>query len=733
VPGYTVERALGQGGDAEVWAGRRRITGERVALKVLHPRAPGAGEAARREAALLAAVDHPHVLRILELVEVGSALVLVLPLAEGGDLGRLVRARGVLEPGEVVTACAPVAQALASVHQRGLVHGDVTPSNILLTAEGLPLLADLGVARIAGEQPDEVGATAGYAAPEVVAGHAPGPAADVYGLATVAVLALTGRLPTRPFGLPGIAPATAGALGRALDHDPHRRPTAATLASTLFAMAAPEAIVLVPAGQHDGGAPAEPGPADADGSHRARHGARRSRSEGADEPPPPRGGRRRRRTGSTAAAAGAAAGVAGSAAAPPGASPPPTPPPRAGGSRHGRRTAHRESSSEPVDDPSTSTLPGVDESRAPRSDLPSRSGTPDPPPLPKRRDPPVPPPFPVRAEPPPPAEPARARVESPPPAEPARARVEPPPPVRAEPPPRVEPPPPLVRAEPPPRVEPPPPPVPAWPPPAPVEEDQAALPVRDQASQAPPFAPAWDEPPAGDLARTSRRARRSDGAGGGGEPPDRRGRRAPAEPAEPRRRYSRVDIGRLALLLAVPVILVGAVLVGLQWAGNSEPEGPPPLPPPSPQPTAADSAQAAEEVCGGPVPAPGEAPPAVEDWTPVLQELYAQRSVAFETLDPSLLCDVYVPASTGLAADVELIRDYAEAGVRPADIAFTVLSTEIVDQTGARVSLLVTDELPPYDLIDSDREVVGEQPGLPRESWEAEMLPSADGTSWRFG
>jgi hypothetical protein len=259
------------------------------------------------------------------------------------------------------------------------------------------------------------------------------------------------------------------------------------------------------------------------------------------------------------------------------------------------------------------------------------------------------------------------------------------------------------------------------------------LPLRDQAPQAPPFAPASDEQRAGDPARTSRRARRSDGAGGGGEPPDRRGRRAPAEPAEPRRRFSRVDIGRLALLLAVPVILVGAVLVGLQWAGNTEPEGPPPLPPPSPQPTAADSAQAAEEVCGGPVPAPGEAPPAVEDWTPVLQELYAQRSVAFESLDPSLLCEVYVPGSTGLAADVELIRDYAEAGVRPADIAFTVLSTEIVDQTGARVSLLVTDELPPYDLIDSDREVVGEQPGLPRESWEAEMLPSADGTSWRFG
>jgi hypothetical protein len=189
----------------------------------------------------------------------------------------------------------------------------------------------------------------------------------------------------------------------------------------------------------------------------------------------------------------------------------------------------------------------------------------------------------------------------------------------------------------------------------------------------------------------------------------------------------------LALLLAVPVILVGAVLVAVQWLGSSDPEGPPPLPPPSPQPTAADSAAAAEEVCGGPEPAPGQAPPPVEDWSPVLQELYAQRSVAFERLDPSLLCDVYVPGSTGLAADVELIREYAEAGVRPADIAWTVVSSEVVEQTGGRVSLLITDELPPYELIDSDREVVGEQDGLPQESWEAEMLPSQDGTSWRFG
>ena len=811
MPGYTVERPLDQGGDASVWAGRRHITGERVALKVLHPRFPGAAEAARREAALLAAVDHPHVLRIVELVEVGSALVLVLPLAEGGDLGQLIRARGVLEPGEVVTACAPVAQALASIHARGLAHGDVTPSNVLLTAEGLPLLADLGVARMAGEWPEEVGATAGHAAPEVLAGHPSGPAADVYGLATVAVLALTGRPPSRPFSLPGIAPATAGALGRALDHDPHRRPSASTLASTLFAMADPEAIVLTPTAA--GGGPASsplagPSPADsAAGTQRPRHGAHRARAAPADKPaaPEPRLGRRGRRSGSTApaGAAGAVAAASGAEAAA-GTSAPGGPAPPSGAadvgaarSRHSRRTARRESPPAPADE-STATLPGLggpaagspardksitdaprlsdtrdpagpspftpagpsparDEPRTHRTEPSIRPGPPDPPPLPTRPAPPAEQPEsrPVRAEPPqaslpPPSPPPPPRAELPTVVEPPPGWGEPPPPPpRAEFPTVVEPPP--GWGEPPAVVEPspaqeeaaptaelpwilehPPPLVTAGPPPTPVRDEQAfpaSPPVREEPAQPPAPAPAWDEPPTADRERTSRRARRE----GGGEPPDRRGRRAPEEPAEPGRRSGRIGIGRLALLLAVPVILVGAVLVGLQWWDGSEPERPPPLPPPSPQPTAADSAAAAEEVCGGPEPAPSQAPPPTEDWTPVLQELYAQRSVAFERLDPSLLCDVYVPGSTGLAADVELIREYAEAGVRPADIAWTVVSSEVVEQTGVGVSLLVTDELPPYELIDSDREVVGEQAGLPQESWEAEMLPSRDGTAWRFG
>ncbi|HSK26647.1 MAG TPA: serine/threonine-protein kinase, partial [Jiangellales bacterium] len=275
VPGYTVERPLGAGPYASVWAAVSEHSGGRVALKVL--RGAASASAIRREASLLAAVDHPHVMRVVELVETDGVLVLVFPLAEGGSLGDLVRVRGALEPGEVVTACAPIAQALDSVHRRGLVHGDVTPSNILLTAEGLPLLADLGVARLAGPRSAEVGLVHGLTAPEVLGGAEPEPAADVYGLAAVAVLALTGRPPGRPVTLPGIAPATAGAIGRCLDPEPGRRPAASTLASALFAMAEPEAIGLVAAGgtpsaatDASGPAPAPPRRAHA-GAHRSRH------------------------------------------------------------------------------------------------------------------------------------------------------------------------------------------------------------------------------------------------------------------------------------------------------------------------------------------------------------------------------------------------------------------------------------------------------------------------------
>ena len=121
-------------------------------------------------------------------------VALVLDLLAGGSLAALLARRGRLRPGEVVTAIAPVAAALAHAHANGVVHGDLSPGNIVFTAEGRPVLTDLGVARVLGEtSAGEV--TPAYVDPTVARGGAPGPASDVFGVAAAAFHALTGIAP----------------------------------------------------------------------------------------------------------------------------------------------------------------------------------------------------------------------------------------------------------------------------------------------------------------------------------------------------------------------------------------------------------------------------------------------------------------------------------------------------------------------------------------------------------
>src|SRR5579859_2966436 len=217
LPGYAVERLLGRGGSGDVWAARVRATGEPVALKWI---TRGTEAAGAREAALLTALDHPHLVRVHDVVPDRDGAALVLDLADGGSLAELIAARGRLTPGEVVTALSPIASALAHAHANGVVHGDVTPGNILFTSAGLPLLADLGVARLRGDAAalDGTRCTPEYVDPAVAAGCVPGPPSDVFMLAAVAVHALTGTPVWRGATADDkVAAAAAGAIGDVAD------------------------------------------------------------------------------------------------------------------------------------------------------------------------------------------------------------------------------------------------------------------------------------------------------------------------------------------------------------------------------------------------------------------------------------------------------------------------------------------------------------------------------------
>lgn len=172
LPGYAVIAPIGSGSSGEVYLAREEATGAQVALKRLT--AGGDLAALRREAARLAEFVDPSVIRLREVRSApdGRGIVLVLDYAAGGSLAEVVMRRGALPPGRVVRMIAALGQALVAAHGVGLLHGAITPGNVLFADDGRPLLAHLGIAELT----DRDAATS-----------------DVYGLASVAVFALTGR------------------------------------------------------------------------------------------------------------------------------------------------------------------------------------------------------------------------------------------------------------------------------------------------------------------------------------------------------------------------------------------------------------------------------------------------------------------------------------------------------------------------------------------------------------
>ena len=262
VPGYDVGRLLGRGGTASVWLATERVTRRDVALKCLHAagppeeqrrerrRAVDAEEVVRREVRILSALDHEHLVKAHAVVRVGygagggSGLALVLDYAAGGSLAGLVAARGCLTPGEAVTTLTPIAQAVAYLHANGFTHGDVAPGNVLFTAHGKPLLADLGVARMVADPRDASGAgTDGFRDPSPVDAVRAGlqPERDVYSVAALGWFCLTGRAPEPedqrpplPLLVPAVPPELAEALEAGLRSDRRGRPSAAELADAVF-------------------------------------------------------------------------------------------------------------------------------------------------------------------------------------------------------------------------------------------------------------------------------------------------------------------------------------------------------------------------------------------------------------------------------------------------------------------------------------------------------------------
>ncbi len=190
--GYRIERFVARGGMGVVYEATQLSLERRVALKVI---AHDLGDDVRfrerfqREARSGAAIDHPNILPVYETGELpDGSLFLALRFVDGPDLGSLLRERGPLDVAEAVAILVQIANALDAAHERGLVHRDVKPANVLLEAHRQgwhAYLADFGLAKPAeasGEQtqPGEMLGTVDYMAPEQINGEHVDGRADVY-------------------------------------------------------------------------------------------------------------------------------------------------------------------------------------------------------------------------------------------------------------------------------------------------------------------------------------------------------------------------------------------------------------------------------------------------------------------------------------------------------------------------------------------------------------------------
>jgi eukaryotic-like serine/threonine-protein kinase len=262
--GFVIDELIGFGGTGEVWRAHDAVTGGTVALKRLRTRGTTATERLRREAALLATVAGPHVIGVRRLIVEADEAVLVMDYAAGGSLAAVLGVRGRLSAPEVVTVLAPIATALAAAHARDLVHGDLTPANILFTADGRPLLADFGVAQALGTVPQVLEGTVDYLDPAIAAGVPLSGANDVFALAAIGYTALAGQTlwgsgtadqiqarasigvrPALEELAPDAPPALVAAIESALRLEPADRPDARTFGHAVLRAGAAAPVGLV--------------------------------------------------------------------------------------------------------------------------------------------------------------------------------------------------------------------------------------------------------------------------------------------------------------------------------------------------------------------------------------------------------------------------------------------------------------------------------------------------------
>ncbi|MEZ5181180.1 MAG: Stk1 family PASTA domain-containing Ser/Thr kinase [Acidimicrobiales bacterium] len=202
---YELHRRVGRGGMAEVYLARDRLLDRLVAIKILFPEFatdPSFVARFRREAQAAANLNHPNIVGVYDWGKERGTYYIVMEYVDGRSVSEILRSDGPIEPKRAATIAADVAAALGFAHRKGVVHRDVKPGNVLITASGEVKVADFGIARAMTAtsednltQTGSVMGTATYFSPEQAQGKPVDARSDLYSLGVVLYEMACGKPP----------------------------------------------------------------------------------------------------------------------------------------------------------------------------------------------------------------------------------------------------------------------------------------------------------------------------------------------------------------------------------------------------------------------------------------------------------------------------------------------------------------------------------------------------------
>jgi serine/threonine-protein kinase len=199
---YEIESELGRGGMGVVYLARDKVLGRAIALKALPPnfiRDDNLTTRFRQEARALAQMTHANIVQVYDLVEEGDDLLIAMELVAGRNLAEHIQEQDRMSVDQALATGISMAEAMAYAHERGVVHRDFKPQNVLMNEQGQPKITDFGLAKIS-QSPKLTGSGAvigspAYMSPEQASGKPVDARSDIYSLGITLYEMLAGKPP----------------------------------------------------------------------------------------------------------------------------------------------------------------------------------------------------------------------------------------------------------------------------------------------------------------------------------------------------------------------------------------------------------------------------------------------------------------------------------------------------------------------------------------------------------